>query len=132
VGAFAGTIDDLAAGPRTAPAATVPPSQPPTEVVKAEKGVGLKGRSLDPYEGALVTPAKAYFAAKERIAFEIEVPHALALYEATNGEGPKSHEQFMKEIIEANRIKLPVLPPGHEYLYDPEAKQLMVKRPKQP
>jgi hypothetical protein len=134
VGVFAGTLDDLAAGPRTAPAAqsapAPPPADPSSELVKAEKGVGLKGRSLDEYEGAVVTPAKAFFAAKERIAFEIEVPHALQLYEATSGQAPKTHQEFMENVIKANQIKLPVLPPGHEYVYDPEGKQLMVKRPK--
>ena len=32
--------------------------------------MGIQGRSLDPYQGAVVTPVKAFFAAKERIAFE--------------------------------------------------------------
>jgi hypothetical protein len=117
-------------GTRPPPATPAPTPQPETELVEAKKGVGLKGRSLDQYEGPIVTPAKTYFAAKERIAFEIEVPHALSLYEAANGQAPKTHEEFMTNIIQANRIKLPVLPPGHEYVYDPEQKQLMVKRPK--
>jgi hypothetical protein len=134
-GVFAGSLDDLAAGPgsSSSPAPTPPPKAaappPKTEIVKAEKGVGLKGRSLDEYEGYAVTPVKALFAAKERIAFEIEVPHALALYDATNGGPPKTHEEFMKNVIEANKIKLPVLPDGQEYLYDPERNELMVKRP---
>lgn len=132
-GAFAGDVNDLAARP-SAPAAPdqpiAPPADPNTERVKAEKGVGLKGRSLDQYEGLVVTPAKAFFSAKERIAFEIQVPHALQLYEATNGEAPKTHDDFMTNIIQANQIKLPILPPGHKYVYDPETKQLMVERPK--
>lgn len=101
-----------------------------TERVKAEKGVGIKGRSLDEYEGPIVTPAKTYFTAKERIIFEIAVPHALALYEATEGQGPKTHEEFMEKIVEANKIELPMLAPGHKYVYDPETKVLMVERPK--
>jgi hypothetical protein len=117
-------------GTRPPPTTSTPTPQPETELVEAKKGVGLKGRSLDEYSGPIVTPAKTYFAAKERIAFEIEVPHALSLYEASNGHAPKTHEEFMTNIIQANRIKLPVLPPGHEYVYDPEQKQLMVKRPK--
>ena len=100
-----------------------------TEQVKAGVGVGQKGRSLDQHEGFVVTPVKALFAAKERISFEIEVPHALALYNATEGQGPQSHAEFMEKIIDANLIKLPLLPPGHEYLYDPMTQQLMVKRP---
>jgi len=132
-GVFAGDVNDLAArpgapaGPQASPQPTADPN---TERVKAEKGVGLKGRSLDEYEGPLVTPAKAFFAAKERIAFEIEVPHALQLYEASSGEAPKTHDEFMENVIKANQIKLPVLPPGHKYVYDPATKQLMVERPR--
>ena len=36
----------------------------------------------------------------------------------------------MENVIKANQIKLPVLPPGHKYVYDPATKQLMVERPK--
>jgi hypothetical protein len=131
-GVFAGDVNDLAARPSAPPAQPVspPPAEPATERVKAEKGVGIKGRSLDQHEGLLVTPAKAFFSTKERIAFEIEVPHALNLYKATEGSGPKSHEEFMEKIIQFNRIKLPQLPPDAKYVYDVETEQLMVERPK--
>jgi hypothetical protein len=131
-GVFAGDVNDLAARPGSPPAqaAASPPAEPATERVKAEKGVGIKGRSLDQHEGLLVTPAKAYFSAKERIAFEIEVPHALNLYKASEGAGPKTHEEFMEKIIQFNRIKLPQLPPDAKYVYDVESEQLMVERPR--
>jgi hypothetical protein len=133
-GVFAGDVNDLAARPGP-PSATPQPSPQPTadentERVKAEKGVGLKGRSLDPYDGPLATPAKTFFSTKERIAFDIEVPKALQLYEASSGEAPKTHDEFMENVIKANQIKLPVLPPGHKYVYDVATKQLMVERPK--
>src|SRR6476661_9137391 len=55
-GAFAGDVNDLAARPAAPPAA--PPGQPSppdpnTERVKAQAGVGIKGRSLDPYQGVV-------------------------------------------------------------------------------
>ena len=106
------------------------PAEPETERVKAQKGVGIKGRSLDEYEGPVVTPAKTLFTAKERIAFEIAVPQALALFNASEGRNPESHEEFMEKIIEFNKIELPQLPPGHKYVYDPERNELMVERPK--
>jgi hypothetical protein len=132
-GVFAGGLDDLAAGPRTSGSAgsvIAPAPQPQTEIVEAKKGVGLKGRSLDEHEGIVVTPVKALFAAKERAAYDIQVPQALNLYDAANGGPPKTHEEFMEGVIKANNIKLPELPAGHEYWYDPQAKQLMVKRPR--
>lgn len=100
-----------------------------TERVEAQAGVGIKGRSLDGYQGPTVTPARAYFSARERIAFDAAVPKALQLYEATNGEAPKSHEQFMTQVIEANSVQLPDLPQGQRYVYDPQTKELMVERP---
>jgi hypothetical protein len=131
-GVFAGDVNDLAARPSSPPQqpAASAPAAAETERVKAEKGVGIKGRSLDQYEGALVTPAKAFFSAKERIVFDIQVPEALKLYKASEGEAPKSDAEFMEKIIRANQIKLPQLPPGHKYVYDPATEQLMVERPK--
>jgi hypothetical protein len=108
---------------------TVVPDAPVKTVLeKAGKGSGLKGRSLDPHEGIVVTPAKAYFSAKERIQFEIEIPYALRLHEAGNGD-IKTHDEFMEKIITANGIKLLELPPGHKYVYDPTTKTLMVEKP---
>jgi hypothetical protein len=94
--------------------------------------VGIKGRSLDEYEGVVVTPVKTLFAAREKIVFDVQIPEMLKLFKATDprGEGPQSHDQFMKEVIEANNIKLPQLPDKHRYLYDPKTEQLMVERPK--
>jgi hypothetical protein len=113
------------------PAQAAPPAaNPDMERVKAEKGVGIKGRSLDQYEGLIVTPAKTLFTVRERVVFEIQIPEALKLYKASNGKGPKSHEDFMTQIIEANQIQLPELPPGQRYVYDPEKEELMVERPR--
>jgi hypothetical protein len=126
VGVFAGGLDDLAA-PVSRPQ---PTPQPETERIKAQTGVGIKGRSLDQYEGIVVTPAKTLFTAKERIAFEIAVPHALSLFNASEGRNPESHEEFMENVITFNQIKLPELPPGHKYVYDPQTNELMVERPK--
>ncbi len=114
-----------------APATDAPDAEPAEgmERVKAERGVGAKGRSLDEHEGLLVTPAKAYFSVRERAVFDIQIPEALKLYKATNGNGPRSHAEFMGQIIEANQIQLPELPAGQRYVYDSETEQLMVERP---
>lgn len=107
----------------------VPAEPAPTVQVKAGVGSGKKGRSLDQHEGIIVTPAKTLFAAKEKIKFEIEIPHALNLFKAYEGFAPKSHEEFMEKIIKANMIQLPELPEGHKYVYDPMLETLMVEKP---
>ena len=99
----------------------------PTEdnSIKAEVGVGKKG-GYEP--GIIATPLNARWRAEEKLDYAM-VTHALNLYKATNGEGPKSHEEFMKRIIKENMIKLPELPEGHTYVYDPETAKLMVEHP---
>lgn len=98
--------------------------------VKAKPGVGIAGRSLDNEEGILVTPAKTLFAVGERMVFEVQIPQALQLFQATEGRKPSSHEEFMSRIVEANRIRLPALPAGHKYQYYPDRGELMVIRPR--
>lgn len=133
-GVFAGSLDDLAA-PVSRPSASQqstspPPVDPNVERVKAQKGVGIKGRSLDEYEGVIVTPAKTLFTVRERVVFEIQIPGALNLFNASEGRNPESHEEFMEKIVQFNQIKLPELPPGQKYVYDPARNELMVERPK--
>jgi len=119
--------------PAQAPSPASPAAEVPADMerVKAEKGVGIKGRSLDEHQGMLVTPAKAYFSVRERVVFEIQIPEAVKLFKATNGNGPKSHDDFMAQIIDANQIQLPELPAGQRYVYDLEKEELMVEKPRQ-
>ena len=104
------------------------PEQSKPKREEAKVGVGEKGRS---YGGGIITePASQYWKAKERIAFNIQIPKALQLFKATNGSAPKSHDEFMEKIIKAGRIELPKLPPGRRYIYDPKTEKLMVERQK--
>lgn len=99
--------------------------QQPVET-PAGVGSGAKGHSYG--GGPISEPAAAYWRTKEKIAFEIQIPQALEINKALDpdGKGPASHEEFMEEIIRANRIELPELPEGMQYRYDPEKGQLMV------
>ena len=124
--------------PFAQPPAAAPPPAPvatPPQPVVAGVGVGQKGRSLDQYEGAVVTPAKSLFAVGERVVFEIQIPDALNKFEAIEGRRPKSNDEFMQRIIKENLINLPVLPPGRTYRWDPamgEKGELMVDPPPAP
>ncbi|HAN96095.1 MAG TPA: hypothetical protein DCQ98_01060 [Planctomycetaceae bacterium] len=121
-------------GAPTAPGAAAASGTAPSEgeqaagtSVVAGVGVGRNGHAYgnDP----LTLPAATYWRAKEKIAFEIAIPHALQLYKANDidGRGPETHEIFMREIVEANRIEMPKLPDGLHYRYDPQTEQLMVE-----
>ena len=133
-GAFAGSIDDLAARPQAAPTppSAAPPQQPQMERVKAEKGVGIKGRSLDQYEGVIVTPAKAYFAARERIFFEIEFKGNYDRWRVLADKPPQDFDELKAQFLDPNGLtgKLPTLPQGHKYVWDAAKEELQVERPK--
>ena len=111
---------------------TITPTPLPMEARPAEVGVGIKGQSLKNETGIgkiIAQPAMTLFAVKEKIPFEIEIPAAMNLFKAGEGEGraPSTHEEFMEKIIKFNRIKLPKLPEGQEYRYRPEEEQLWVQ-----
>lgn len=101
-----------------------PPGSQASPGRQAEVGVGRKGHGYG--TGPVATPLAARWRAAERLVFNVQIPQAMNLFKATNGRAPGSHEEFMKEIINANRIDLPELPEGERYQYDPEAEQLMV------
>ena len=106
---------------------TVAPAVVETVKEPAAPGMGKKGRDYG--TGPVATPVGAMFSTKERIAYDIQIPHGLELYKASHGDYPKTHEEFITEIVEAGGIKLPELPQGHRYVYDPETHTLMIEQP---
>jgi hypothetical protein len=78
----------------------------------------------------VTTPVATYFAAKEMIAFRVQIPGAMKNYKALNGSAPKTQEEFMEKIIKEHGIQLPQLPPGQRYVYKPEQEDLFVEHPK--
>ncbi|MBN2476730.1 MAG: hypothetical protein JXB62_19120 [Pirellulales bacterium] len=87
--------------------------------------VGRKGRG---YGGGIITqPISTYFTVKDRIVM-LQVEDSLKMFKAEHGRGPKSHEEFMEKVIEANSIRLPELfRQDDRYVYDPEKGVLMVE-----
>lgn len=105
-----------------------------TETVRAEVGVTGKGDySKSPAMMSPVTvPVSEYFKANQRAVFDMQIPKSMQIYKGMNdNKGPASHEEFMKSIIQENQIRLPELPDGHEYQYDPKTETLHVIRPVQ-
>jgi len=119
------------AGQRSTPPPSQPAPKPGTTTTKADVGVGKRGRGYDtsPIVAPITVPVATFFAARERLSFQIQIPQAMQLYKAEKGAAPKTHEEFMENIIKANRIPLPDLPAGHRYIYDPAREELMVERP---
>jgi hypothetical protein len=114
------------AGQRSQPQ-TPPAVQPNATYQKADVGAGKRGRNYEP--GIVTTPIASYFASRERIAFQIQIPDAMRLYKASNGNAPKTHDEFMQKIIKENNIQLPDLPAGQRYVYLPDKEELFVEHP---
>jgi hypothetical protein len=143
--ALAGCGDSGPAGPGAAPseqaervAKNLPPPPPPPARGKAKKPspaaeeepaaepepepqreaakVGVSGKgNYGP--GLITTPISAYFRTQERLAF-LQVEQAMNLYKGEHGYFPRTEKEFFSQIIEANGIPLPKLPPGCHYVYD--------------
>jgi hypothetical protein len=105
---------------------STPDQRPGTVLENAKVGDGAKGHYS---EGMILTPVATMFRAEEMIAFKIQIPQAMQYYKAEHEHAPKTHEEFMKKIIQDNHIELPELPEGQRFLYDPKTEQLMVERP---
>ena len=80
--------------------------------------------------GYLATVLSTRFRAEHHLIL-IQVQQAMQLYNATHGQYPPSHDEFMKEIIQSNSIQLPELSEGFEYIYDPTDHELKM-RPTEP
>jgi hypothetical protein len=59
-------------------------------------------------------------------ASQLQIEHALNLFRGANDRFPKDYDEFMSEIIKANNISLPKLPPYQEYSYDDKEHKLII------
>jgi hypothetical protein len=112
-----------------APPAAAPAAEATRE--KAAVGMGEQGRGYG--EGFVGTPIKALWRVKETLVLE-RIEHDLQLFKAQDpqGRGPKTHAEFMEKIVKDGGIRLPALPQGQRYVYDPAKEELFVEQPKEP
>ena len=57
---------------------------------------------------------------------QLAIEDAVNKYHAANDRYPKDLDEFMTEIIKANNISLPKLPPYQEYSYDEKEHKLII------
>jgi len=119
------------------------PNEDNTVTVKAEPGLSGKGNygtptGNNPME-IITVPISTMFRTQDRLVLQ-QVEHAMNLYKAEHGMAPATHAEFWEKIIvannlqpnqsSANRNKLPQLPAGQTYVYDPKDGVLKVRKPK--
>ncbi|MGI6401022.1 MAG: hypothetical protein ACOX0A_02755 [Thermoguttaceae bacterium] len=90
-------------------------------------GKGQYGVTSEQPMSIVTVPISTYFYAHEKAVFDMQIPQALSLFQASEGRYPNSEEEFMQKIIQANRIVLPKLPEGDSYVYDVASHTLMVR-----
>ncbi len=89
---------------------------------------GKKGKKSRSGGGSLGAILSTKFTAVNKLT-KIQYTQAMNFYLAGKGHYPKTHEEFMEKIIKFNKVKLPKLESGVEYIYDPEDHQLKIHRP---
>jgi hypothetical protein len=57
---------------------------------------------------------------------QLQIEHAVNLFHGANDRYPKDLDEFMTEIIKANGISLPKLPPYQDYGYDEKEHKLII------
>ncbi len=105
-----------------------------SETVNIEQGFTGKGQygqtGGEQVSDIITVPVGSLFSTRERL-FMMTLQNAENMYKADNdNKMPATHEEYMEKIVNANMIKLPELPDGQEYLYDPDTQKLMIKKPK--
>lgn len=104
---------------------------PEEEYELKEAGVGATGKgnygvTSEEAASIITVPISTYFHAQEKAVFDIQIPQALSLFQASEGRFPNSEEEFMQKIVQANQIILPKLPEGDSYVYDVQSHTLMI------
>ena len=75
----------------------------------------------------VTVPIASLFSIKERVTFEIAIPNAIQAYKKRNGgQSPRTHEQFMQNVIAGTTSNCPTRRPATSYLYDPAKEELQV------
>ncbi len=93
-------------------------------------GKGDYGVTSEEAASIITVPISTYFQAQERAVFDMQIPHTMNLFQATEGRYPNSEDEFFQRIIKENQIQLPKLPEGDSYVYDVPSHTLMIKTKK--
>lgn len=96
--------------------------------IRAVAGVGKIGQSAKKHKtgiGAILTAPTKGFQAADGLIFAV-CRKQIREYPLVHGHKLKSHEEFMKEVVQASNIKLPKLPRGQMYEFDPKEQDLFV------
>ena len=121
--------------PAANPAQVNAPVQNTDNTVTVRPGYNFSGRgsslaSADGQNpmGIITVPVKTLFVTQDRLVLQ-QIEYAMKMFHAEHGRAPASETEFTDRIINANNIKLPQLPAGQIYFYDPQDGELKIRKP---
>jgi len=125
-----------AAAPVQASGTATAQAEPSTNEINRSASQPREATGLDPKKGKLSREQGGYLGSvlgagmyAQHQAIFLQVKNAINLDYGLNGDFPKSHEEFMERVIKFNKLQLPELDEGDQYLYDPEDHTLKIFRP---
>jgi hypothetical protein len=110
---------------------------PKTREILGKRTQDIRDTQVEVKKGAVVAPPRVVAKDPYTLAGNVyvsaigqtaigNIKHTVDLYQAETGEYPKSHAEFMEQIIKKNNIALPTLPYYQEYSYDVATHQLNI------
>jgi len=98
------------------------------EIREAKKEIAKGARKVQPRieaSGPITLYGSAYTHIISRVT-QLNIKHAIDLFQAEHGRYPKDFDEFYNKIIKANHIRLPQLPPYQKYGYDADKHELII------
>ncbi|MCL2622313.1 MAG: hypothetical protein FWD31_01500 [Planctomycetaceae bacterium] len=108
-----------------------PAPQPPENRRAAQVGDGRQGHYEQFGRMSIFSHnIGTMYRTRENLTYNVQIPHAMNFYKATHGRAPQTHEEFWREIIQANNLRMPELKEGCHYDYNPQTEELEVVFPR--
>lgn len=135
-GALAGAVLDffngLAGQPKAPPEGQPAEGQPPAEQPQpANPAADQPNPGENPADNQAEAPAAIpvleLVPEKSRPFVELAMNRALEAYKKKNPSGPADAEEFINKVLKPKGIRLPKLPPGAQFVLDPNSGQLMIQ-----
>jgi hypothetical protein len=109
------------------PVAQKPADPPkPAEIGEFDQGAGKEVVTLDAKVSNPITGPVEILKTLQVKMPTLQIEQALNFFNANEGRFPKSHDEFMTQVIAPNNIRLPVLPSGLDYQYDVDGHRLVI------
>lgn len=136
-GALAGAVLDFFSGltgkPKApsegqSPAGPAEPGQPqPENPAAANPGEAQPNPGENPAGSPALIPVLELVPEKSRPLVELAINRAIEAYKKKNPSGPADADELINKVLKPKGIRLPKLPPGAKFVFDPNNGQLMIE-----